>query len=301
MHSRATTEPPRPPPPEALLAAMRRSVRLAAATIPFFALFAAPPLRAQSLLPLSDYQVILDRKPFGELGKPKESGADAEATQAAAEAAQAERDQQTLAQQLDLVAVNITLRGTVSVGLVDKSVNPSRSLYLAVGESDSGYTVESADYAAETATISKGGVRVTLKLGRGLVESDGAAAGETAAGGAAGAGEAAEAEPRRQVPRVLRRPGAPGAAGYRSAIMERRRAENAAANEAESRRRENEVERLRQASDKAAAKREHDMNYQLLLEGKEPVSEIHLTPEEERELESRGLLAPADSAQPSQP
>lgn len=299
MHSSATTEPLRPPPCEAPRAA---APRLAAAAGLFLAFLAAQALHAQSLLPLSDYQVILDRKPFGELGKPKDAGADAEASQAAAEAAQAERDQQSLAQQLDLVAVNVTLRGTVSVGLVDKSVNPARSIYLAVGESDSGYTVESADYTAETATISKGGVKVTLKLGRGLVEGGGeAATGDAAAGGAAAAGEAAGPEQRRQVPRALRRPGAPGAAGYRSAIMERRRAENAAADEAESRRREHEVERLRQASDKAAAKREHDMNYQLLLEGKEPVSEIHLTPEEERELESRGLLAPADSAPPAGP
>lgn len=288
MPRRSTTEPLLRPP-------------RCAAVVLLCAFSAAPALRAQSLLPLSEYQVIIDRKPFGEIGKPKGADAASEADVAAAEAAQAERDQQTLAQQLDLVAVNITLRGTVSVGLVDKSVKPSRSLYLAVGESDSGYTVESADYASETATISKGGVKVTLKLGRGLVSEEEAASSgaDAAAGGAspqrAAAEGAGDGQPRRQIPRTLRRPGMAGIGGYRSAIAERRRAEDAAAEEEAARRKEHEVERLRSASDRAAAKREHDMNYQLLLEGKEPVSEIHLTPEEERELESRGLLPPADS------
>ena len=32
-----------------------------------------------------------------------------------------------------------------------------------VGETEGGYTVEAADYAAETATISKDGVKVTLR------------------------------------------------------------------------------------------------------------------------------------------
>ena len=289
MLRRATKESLRPPP-------------VASAAFLLCALVAVPALRAQSLLPISDYQVIVDRKPFGDIGKPKAPDpAAAEAEQAAAAAAQAEREQQALAQQLDLVAVNITLRGTISVGLVDKSAKPPRSIYLGVGESDSGYTVESADYEAETATISKAGVKVTLKLGRGLVEGDGEtnANGGTAAEGNASAannaGDGANAAQPRQRPRVLRRPGAAGAPGYRSAILERRRAENAAAEEEETRRHENEVARLRNASDKAAAKREHDMNYQLLLEGKEPVSEIHLTQEEEAELVKRGLLPASDA------
>lgn len=262
--------------------------RAASTAFAIFAALSAAPLAAQSLLPLSDYQVIIDRKPFGDLAQPKGRGQDADAALAAQEA-QAAKEQENLARQIDLVAVNITLRGTISVGFVDKSVKPAESHYLAIGESEGGYTVEAADYAAETATISKGDVRVTLKLGSGVVA-------ESAAGGA-GEDKPAEAEapkPQRTPPRILRRPGAPGVGGYRNAVRERRRAEDAAAEEEEAQRREDEVSRLRKASDSAAAKREHDMNYKLLLEGKEPISEIHLTPEEERELESKGLLPPSE-------
>lgn len=278
---------------------MPRSAASTALALLFAALTAAP-LAAQSLLPLSDYQVIINRKPFGDLAQPSGGQQDAAAAQAAAMEAQAAREQEAMARQIDLVAVNITLHGTVSVGFVDKGAKPAESHYLAVGETEGGFTVEAADYAAETATISKDGVKVTLKLGAGVVAE--AAAGEgdgagDAASGSAAANAANAAAPQRPASRVLRRPGAPGTiGGYRSAVRERRRAEDAAAEEQEAQRREDEVSRLRHASDAAAAKREHDMNYRLLLEGKEPVSEIHLTPEEEKELESRGLLPPADSA-----
>ena len=58
MLRRATKESLRPPP-------------MASAAFLLCVLVAAPALRAQSLLPISDYQVILDRKPFGDIGKPK--------------------------------------------------------------------------------------------------------------------------------------------------------------------------------------------------------------------------------------
>ena len=280
-------------------AAPRPSPRGLAAAIAatLLALLPQAPLMAQSLLPLSDYQVIIDRKPFGELAQGKKAQ-DAEAAQAAAQEAQAAKEQEALAKQIDLVAVNITLRGTISVGFVDKSVKPATSHYLSIGETEAGFTVESADYVAETATISKGGVKITLKLGSGIIaegKADDEGSGSAQTVGKADEAKGDEAAKPRIPTRVLRRPGMPGAAGgYRNTVLERRRAENAAAAEEEAQRREDEVDRLRKASDSAAAKREHDMNYKLLLEGKEPISEIHLTPEEERELESKGLLAPRE-------
>ncbi|MBR0057651.1 MAG: hypothetical protein IJP66_10005 [Kiritimatiellae bacterium] len=79
--------------------------------------------------------------------------------------------------------------------------------------------------------------------------------------------------------------------GYRNTLRERRRAEDEAAEQAEARRRSEDIDRLRHASDSAAARREHDINFKLLLEGKEPISEINLTHEEEQELISKGLLS----------
>ena len=142
-------------------AAPRPSPRGLAAAIAatLLALLPHAPLMAQSLLPLSDYQVIIDRKPFGELAQGKKAQ-DAEAAQAAA--------QEALAKQIDLVAVNITLRGTISVGFVDKSAKPATSHYLSIGETEAGFTVESADYVAETATISKGGVKISTTASNGV-------------------------------------------------------------------------------------------------------------------------------------
>ena len=248
-------------------------------------------LGAEGLLPLESYGVIVERKPFGDLAAYRKRGADDPANAAAAEEAQAARDQQALAGQLDLVAVNITLRGTISVGFVDKSAKPAKSFYLGIGESEGGFTVESADYAEETATISKAGVKVTLKLGSGLVAGSGQAAADAAASSPAAPSPPSGDAPKAR-PVTIRRTigGIPGRGGYRARQSERRRAEN----EAEAQRQEDSVARLREATDSAAAKREHDMNYRLLLEGKEPLSEIHLTPEEEAELESKGLLPPSN-------
>ena len=149
---------------------------------------------AQALLPLANYQIIIDRKPFGELAAPRARGQDPDAAQAAQQEQQ-EREQQALARQIDLVAVNITLRGTISVGFVDKSVKPASSHYLSIGETENGYTVEAADYAAETATISKGGVRITLKLGSGIVSETPDENAPSTTPAAAGAGAPDETAP----------------------------------------------------------------------------------------------------------
>lgn len=247
-----------------------------------------------ALLPLDAYMPIVARRPFGELAKPAPKAA----PQIQPEEAQLEQQREAVARQVDLVAVNVTLRGSVAVGFIDKSVKPPRSLYLGIGESEAGYTVESADFAAETATISKDGVSVTLKLGSGIV-GDGAASSASASASPAAAPAAAatsSSAPAAQpaVPRVIRRPfaaGRPG--GYRAMVAERRQSEEAAVAAEENRRRDEAAAIAREAADASAAKREHDMNFKLLLEGKDPVSEIQLTPEEERELESKGILSPA--------
>lgn len=268
------------------------------------ALAAAPALRAQSLLPLPSYGVITARRPFGDLSKlgPKKGAPTPEEAAAAQAEAQQAKDRQQLARQIDLVAVNITLRGTVSVGFIDKGAKPPRSLYLGIGESESGFKVEAADFAEETATISKDGVSVTLKLGSGLV-----AATETPADGASEAASESASEKDGDGARpaalrtarpaaAIRRPAGPGL-GYRSNVLDRRRAENAARAEEARQRMEETAEIARkaagEAADEAAARREHDMNFRMLLEGKEPASEIKLTEEEEAELVRRGLLPPA--------
>jgi flagellar biosynthesis GTPase FlhF len=61
--------------------------------------------------------------------------------------------------------INITPAGDVAVGFTDTSANPVENYYLKVGRSQNGWTVKSADPAAESVTLEKGGVDVTVKLG----------------------------------------------------------------------------------------------------------------------------------------
>ncbi len=125
-----------------------------------------------ALPPLSHYDSIIERKPFGEVVKPPTPAEkNQEALQAQQEAAQAEREKQALAKKIDFVALNRTPQGTVAVGLIDRTQTPHRTLYLEVGEEAHGYKIIEADVAAETAVITHGGTTITLGLGKGLISS----------------------------------------------------------------------------------------------------------------------------------
>lgn len=120
------------------------------------------------LPPFAHYQPILDRMPFGAMPvvAPQVS-----TDQAAADATEAEvfAEQQALANQVTLSAVNITPKGHTAIGFTDRSINPPANYYLRVDESANGWTVKDADFDDEIATLEKDGVFITLKLGEGLV------------------------------------------------------------------------------------------------------------------------------------
>lgn len=275
-----------------------------------------------ALPPFSEYAVILERKPFGDLAKVEQApGVDP------AEAAQAEqqkKDEQALARQIDLVAVNITPRGKLAVGIVDKSTKPSRSLYIAVGESEFGYTVVDANFDEETAVIEKDGTSVTLKLGKGLVEAKPEGDGEEQAsgmpvpgvpflnapvqpgmpragmpnfrgmpwGGVPPGGGEAGAPAGGETPRGIRPPWFHGnRGGYRDRVRMNRMADAQAQAEEQARMREELKSYAETATKEAAAKREREMNLELVKQGKEPLSPIELTPEEDAELEKSGVFS----------
>lgn len=280
--------------------------------VAFAALLAAlGPSLADGLPPFSDYEVILARKPFGDLAKAGRRPDAAEA-EAEAQAVQQKKDQQALARQIDLVAINITPRRSVAVGFVDKSTKPSRSLYLDVGGTEFGYTVVSADVSKETAVIEKDGTSVTLKLGKGLVDDAGEAdANAPQPGGAAQSGSASTAAeapaggtaggatPRPiagMPPRGIRPAGltAAGAHSYREQSRMRHLAAIRADAEEKAKMREELRAIAESTSKEAAAKREREMNLELLSRGQQPLSPIELTPEEDAELVRKGVL-PSDS------
>ena len=122
--------------------------------------------RGVTTQPFGHYQPILDRMPFG-AEAPVAAAVDPAQAQTAA---QLQADQQKLAKQVNMSAVNVTPDGETAIGFTDLSVNPPVNHFLLVGASADGWKVVSADYDAETATIEKDGVSITLQLGKGLID-----------------------------------------------------------------------------------------------------------------------------------
>ncbi len=130
-----------------------------------------PPATVPAPPPFSRYEVILARMPFGV--PPPVAPRPAQPDPAAVQQSQAE---QRLAKQISMVAVNVTPGGKTAVGFIDNAEKPPRNYYLAVGESANGFRVEKASYGDETATLSKDGVAIDLKLGVGVVAKSAVAA-----------------------------------------------------------------------------------------------------------------------------
>ena len=118
--------------------------------------------------PFDHYQSILDRMPFGAL-PPDFNATPVDAATAKTEE-QMKADQQKLAKQVNMSAVNITPDGGTAIGFTDLSEKPPINYYLLVGAEAGGWKVVSADYDDEQATIEKDGISITLKLGKGLVD-----------------------------------------------------------------------------------------------------------------------------------
>ena len=118
--------------------------------------------------PFGHYQPILDRMPFGSL--PSDFNAVPVDPSTLKNEAQVKADQQTLAKKINMSAVNITPDGRTAIGFTDLSQTPPINHYLLVGASADGWTVVSANYDEDAATIEKDGVVITLKLGKGLVD-----------------------------------------------------------------------------------------------------------------------------------
>lgn len=117
------------------------------------------------------YRTIIDRKPFG----PEPVNFDPEAAPGSAAAAAQEggelteeqrtAEEQQLASNVRVSMINVSPSGVVKVGFTDSGISPPENYYLAVGSSQNGWSVKSADPGTESVTLAKGGVDVTVKLG----------------------------------------------------------------------------------------------------------------------------------------
>ena len=123
-----------------------------------------PVAPAAAVAAFDPYQVILDRRPFGE---PAISGADAAAAAAAA-AALAAAGGKTFIDDFRLSSIRQGLDGT-RVWLVHLAAKPHpRSFSLGVGEANEKYEIEllDVDYASETALLRHGVEEMEIKLGK---------------------------------------------------------------------------------------------------------------------------------------
>ena len=142
--------------------------------VPLVVFLLPPSLHAKSDAPsyaapvFDRFQGIIERMPFGKAPPP------APVAPAGLPAPQANQENQ-LAKQLAMVAVNHTPAGETTVGFIDNAQKPPHNYYLGVGEDADGFTIVAANYEDETATISKDGVEVTLQLGKGVVSGGGPA------------------------------------------------------------------------------------------------------------------------------
>ncbi len=119
--------------------------------------------------PFDRYQSIIDRHPFGlppPNFDPNKMASEVSSKDAAAAEEQLSQEQAAIQKAVMFSMVNIETDGSVMVGFSDRT-NPKtpRHYYLAVGDTQDGWTVKACEVAEETMTIEKDGIEVTLKLG----------------------------------------------------------------------------------------------------------------------------------------
>ncbi len=229
---------------------------------PWPLLAAALPTLLLAQAPRERYQPIIDAKPFGDMSDL--------ATLSAAQAEEQEQKEE-IAKKFRMCGITDMPDGSRKIAFLDETDGTTASYILGIGESQNGFTLLSADYDAERATLSKDGLTFTLGLGKGLVDDA-----EAADPGAAQPQPAAAQTPARGSfrDRLLRREAAKAqaAADRRKAIGDEIAAEAAKTLEAKA---------------EAAARR---LQIERIKQGLPPTRPIVLTPEEDAELEAAGAF-----------
>ncbi len=115
-------------------------------------------------VPKSRYQVIIDCEPFGKMAPLVEVAPEPEPSQDPVRVKEE-------SSKIQLCAMTFTPDGRVAVGLVDNGVQPAAYITLFDGDVSNGLTMLVSDLEEEFATFERDGVRFTLKLGLGLIET----------------------------------------------------------------------------------------------------------------------------------
>lgn len=231
----------------------------------------APCLKA-ALAPKATYQEIIDAKPFGDMAKETETDTVALAEQ--------QKQKEEIAQKFRMCGITDMPDGTRKIAFLDETKGSMESYLLGEGETQNGFTLVTADYDREYATLTKDGITFTLGLGKGLID----APPEVDA-----AAPVAEAHPKMKAaaPQAAATTLAPRAkeGSFRSRLLKRRAAQQQAEKSEKAalqqRVAEMEAERV-QANRRAQIER--------IKQGLAPTQPIQLTPEEDAELEAAGVF-----------
>ena len=247
---------------------------------PLLLCLAAPLALAQGEAGRGRYQPIIDAKPFGDMAQQVSA-------EAAADAAEQQRQREEIAQKFRMVGITDLPDGSRKIAFLDETGGAFASYLLGVGETQNGFTLVEADYDAEWATLAKDGLTFTLGLGKGLIEKPAPAAEVTPAPA--------------PTPRPALRAQAPAQGSFRDRLLRR----EAAKAQAEAKRREaigNEIAaenaKIIEAQTQAAARR---LQIERIKQGLPPTRPITLTAEEDAELEAAGVFDRPQAAPAAQP
>ena len=213
----------------------------------------------------SRYDVILDRRPFGEAPvADTTTGANTTATAGP-----------SFADTLRIVAFTCS-QDDIRVGFVDSSKTPPKTYFLFVGEAQDGIEVVSANYEEEQAVLRKDGEERTLRIGGGGAQEANTARVTTVAAGVEAASTASGGKP-----------GSRPAAAERTRPPRRLSAGRQLRMEEEQRR----AETIPDLHGQVLERHLQEYNMQAIRSGAPPLP-IPLTEEQDAQLVSEGVLPP---------
>lgn len=237
-------------------------------------LMMASSLFAQGLATREQYQPIIDAKPFGDMAKETETDTVALAEQ--------QKQKEEIAQKFRMCGITDMPDGTRKIAFLDETAGAMASYLLGEGETQNGFTLITADYDREYATLSKDGLTFTLGLGKGLIDTPPET--ETLATTEAPAAPKPETAPAPK--KTVAKQAKPAKEGsFRSRLLKRRAAQQQAE--------ENEKMALQlrvatMEAERVQANRRAQI--ERIKQGLAPTQPIQLTPEEDAELEAAGVF-----------
>ncbi|MEG2414915.1 MAG: hypothetical protein RSB74_03235 [Kiritimatiellia bacterium] len=223
-----------------------------------------------SLIPLSlfaglaskeAYEPIIAAKPFGDM---------AAMADASAGGAEQQKQREELAQKFRMCGITDLPDGSRKIAFLDETNGVPTSYLLAEGETQNGFTLLSADYTREIATLRKEGLLLTLGLGKGLIDPPPEAVAEAVALDAAAAPANANAN---------------HATTFRSRLIQRRIAQ-ANVKDSEKVQLQNRVAAAEAEKIKALRR----VQIERIKQGLAPTVPITLSAEEDAELEAAGVF-----------